>query len=206
MNFQAIRLGLTTAALAAGAILAALPAEAAKLYFTPTGMQLDLDQINDLALDVGDTLTIETFLDTTGLSADVGEVSYNVELNELGLLSVLKGAGNPLTLDSSSTSTRRVYTGTLAKNTVAALDVFTLQVLADLNNDGRRDFRAILEDVFDVNDLDVSSSFNPFEQRLEVQPVPTPALIPSLIGVGAAALRKRKKQEAEEAELAEAKA
>ncbi|NEO64763.1 MAG: hypothetical protein F6J98_31935, partial [Moorea sp. SIO4G2] len=51
--------------------IAVTPAYGASVSFTPIGSQLDQDAINDLQVNVGDTIDVFFTLDTSGLTANL---------------------------------------------------------------------------------------------------------------------------------------
>ncbi|MBW4693566.1 MAG: PTPA-CTERM sorting domain-containing protein [Lyngbya sp. HA4199-MV5] len=93
--------------------------------------------------------------------------------------------------NSSSTTPVNSYTG----SSLASLLGFSLLPFpANLGADGTKYIEFALADIgADVDKVVLSTGFSPFEvDNVAYQAIPTPALLPGLLGMGIAALRKRK--------------
>ncbi len=197
-----------TSALAAAAVTSAMslahvaPANALSLTFKPTGTSLDGDSIKDLAVNLGDTIKFDIFLETFGLADDdkLGEVEYKVSWDsglELGLSSFSATAGFTGIIPTAATSTSLTF-----KQTGAAIapDSFSVPIASylfnvkALQNDGLADFDLTFLSAADTLGNAFTSVSGTQNQNVEVQAVPTPALLPGVIGMGLALLRKRREE------------
>lgn len=118
--------------------------------------------------------------------------SFNKPLNYFGLLWGSIDAENTIQFfNSASTTPVSSYTG----SSLASLLGFPLLPFsANLGAGGTKYIEFALADIgADVDKVVLSTGFSPFEvDNVAYQSIPTPALLPGLIGMGVAALRKRK--------------
>ncbi len=183
------------AAIAAAAIAASSAPAHAFTYFTPSGRNLDGDSINDIVTSPGANLSFDLGLDLRPFNTDFLPSTLDVlvswDTNELSNLSgsVIGGNAN-ITSFTASSATFSVPTSISGRFLFGNLSFL---VLDGLKNNGGSDFRTslALSQIFPD-----SSTFA--IQEVDVQPVPTPALLPGLVGLGVAALRRKGKANAEE--------
>ncbi len=169
------------------------PALGASISLVPSLSQLDDDSIEDIGVKIGETISFNLVLDTTGLTAPLRSFDYFLEIDRLELefagstrfdaeifpdLDFILTPGNP----NSITVTREGEPG-LAPNTVVELLNFNYLVLPDLKNDGLADFSLSVVSGIDANGTEVADLFTPASQSFEVQGVPEPG---SVLGIGAA--------------------
>ncbi|MBW4470377.1 MAG: PTPA-CTERM sorting domain-containing protein [Stenomitos rutilans HA7619-LM2] len=118
--------------------------------------------------------------------------SFEKPLTYFGLLWGSIDAENTIQFFNSSTTTSvSSYTG----SSLASLLGFSLLPFsANLGADGTKYIEFALADIgADVDRVVLSTGFSPFEvDNVAYQAIPTPALLPGLLGMGIAALRKRK--------------
>ena len=168
--------------------LATIPANAASFKVVPGGTQLDSDPINDIATNVGETLSFISQIDTTGLSASLTslefEFSYDtteLNLEEVNILDdeVFDIAILPPVIDGMGISTQTVtftaFSTGQNPNTILDRDNLIFNVVG-LQNDGLADIQASVISAIDANNTDVTSLFQP-PDRFEVQQVPEPLTI-----------------------------
>ncbi|NJM56502.1 MAG: PTPA-CTERM sorting domain-containing protein [Synechococcales cyanobacterium RU_4_20] len=191
------------AALAAAAIAApAAPANALSLSFENTGTSLDGDVIKDIEVAVGDLLVFDLLLETFGVATDdtVNTVQYKLTWDKaelgfqgfnafdpLGTISEMNLASNVLTVKSIGSALRNL----------SGLQVgrINFKVLAGLDNSGATDFSSEFLSALDEDGDTLPNLVSSQVQTVEVQQaVPTPALLPGLIGMGMALVRKRRNQ------------
>lgn len=199
-------------------ILAASPAYSASLSFVPVGLpitQLDSDALLDVKTSVGSPIAFTVKLDTTGLSAPLKSLQYQVirdpsELNLQGFTrsneDVLFFPQEFLTVDIRSIDNEDVATigrtsiaTGLPVGTILDLETVFYTVGSNLINDGLSDRRIILTSAIDINDHDVTALFEvPINQpstNIDLQPIPEPLTllgVGTVIGFGAAFKRKLK--------------
>jgi hypothetical protein len=202
---------IATAAFAGLAIVGAMTvaqvesASAVSLNFKPTGVSLDADPARDIATTVGATLNFDIFLNTFGLADDesISEVDYafawdknelgNVNFNPFGEITSLDAGdlaflGYPEGLYRNITQTFGAAVGADLNKKIATIS-FT--VLGGLNNDGSPDFATLFFTPAELGGVQGQQL-----QFAEVQPVPTPALIPGIAAMGMGLLRRKKAQKA----------
>lgn len=118
--------------------------------------------------------------------------SFEKPLTYFGLLWGSIDAENTIQFFNSSSATPvSSYTGA---SLASALGFSLLPFSANLGADGTKYIEFALADIgTDVDKVVLSTGFSPFEvDNVAYQSIPTPALLPGLIGMGIAALRKRK--------------
>lgn len=193
------------AALAAAAIAA--PAEAASLRFAPPGAQLDATADRDLVANEGDVNVLQIFLDVfpdeliSGDSINKVDFSFAWDAAEVAIQSFV-GFSAPASASFLNPSNVAIGGLNITGPSSTLLAEFTFKALAGVTDDGL----AI------GNDLQILSAalsgggtvgglFLGRPAGIDVQPtaVPTPALLPGLIGMGMALVRKRRNQSDEQA-------
>jgi hypothetical protein len=203
--------------MAAGVAMTADSAQALSISFAPTGaVGLDADPIVDI-LASGSTITFDVLLETYGLPEgdDVNQVGFNISFDGLELIPGVSGFYSPV-LGSLVSGPTVVSTGAPFTNSfnfiqggfAAARQQANILLgkatfnLGNLNNDGKADFQTFMFSAIHFTGTQphtLSSILSAQQQQVEVQPVPTPALLPGLVGLGMAAWRKRKSKEGEAA-------
>ncbi|NEQ17025.1 MAG: hypothetical protein F6K44_26030, partial [Moorea sp. SIO3E2] len=68
--------------------IAVTPAYGASVSFSPTGSQLDKDAINDLQVNVDDTIDFSFVLDTSGLTANLQSLDILVQQDSTELVTL----------------------------------------------------------------------------------------------------------------------
>jgi hypothetical protein len=213
-NFKQACFGAATMAVVAmGAIVASGDsAQALSINFSPSGtnptVENPTDPIPDIITSPGSTLSFNILLETFGIASNetVDSVTYDFgfDPSELSFASYVPPLGVTNTsvaspLGGYSRQITRSGLGAVANQGNILLGTINFNVLPGLNNDSQRDFFISFASAF------APGSMTPFPgvtfgqtQQVEVQAaaVPTPALLPGLLGLGAAAWRKRKSQEA----------
>lgn len=183
------------AAIATAAIVASSAPAHAFTYFTPSGSNLDGDSINDIVTSPGENLSFDLGIDLSLFNPSslpsALEVLVSWDTDELSSLggSIVGGNGS-ITSFTASSATFSVPTN-VASNFI--FGNLSFLVLDDLTNDGGADFRTSLA----FSQIFPSSSTVAI-QEADVQPVPTPALLPGLVGLGLTVLRRKGKFTAEE--------
>jgi hypothetical protein len=182
---------LTLAAGAAVATTMALVASSspaqAFVYFAPAG--------SDIVTTVGATQSFDLFANFTGVSTVPASINFlaNWDASELGFSSFVGGLTT--TASGSATNSRNItVTGFSSPGSGPfLLGQFKFNVLSGLNNDGAADFETslALNQVFPGLPGDVFATSG-------VEVVPTPALLPGLLGLGVAALRRKQDDSVEE--------
>ncbi|MEP0918327.1 PTPA-CTERM sorting domain-containing protein [Leptolyngbya sp. DQ-M1] len=213
MNFKSISLGAAIAATATVALSTATPAQAAGL----TGaLSIDIggkvNSVKNTGVDLVNTaFTLQaapgsalsgTFANYAGGSVTLKDLSFSPALVSNGSpVDVTLNIPSFLTLEKSGQQT---ITFTLTKLLSASF--------RDIGNlgDSFGNFDAQLQGVFQpsgIGNSPTGDSIVSFRLRnnsnggsIELTPVPTPALLPGLIGFGVAAFRKRKGEASPEAE------
>ncbi|MGI2904690.1 PEP-CTERM sorting domain-containing protein [Tolypothrix sp. VBCCA 56010] len=178
---------------------AVTPAYGASLSFVPIGSQLDNDLINDLPKKVGDTVSFDLQLDTTGLTANLQSLEFLLVRNttELGFIDAI---GTPEQISAfpneeviikidpvlqNIVGINRLSGSGVPANTVIDFATFNYQALPGLTNDGLTDFTIAVTSAIDANGTDVTNLFQPSEQTIDVQPVPEPTSLFGLFGLSA---------------------
>lgn len=202
MNSKMFKCCLAATGSVLSVVVAATSAHALSLNFEPAGsILIDADQIPDIETSVGSQITFDILLETFGVpvGADVNQIAFDVnfddtELNNFSyapvLGTVLEEFPSPFGFDARFTHSNL----TIARNlSEVLLGRITFDVVG-LFNDGVSDFET---DFVSAVDFGTNASLNSIiggqNQTVEVQAVPTPALLPGLLGFGATLLRKRKK-------------
>jgi hypothetical protein len=191
---------IATAAAVLGVVTLAQSAQAASFKFIPAGANLDADGARDLVAAVGDVNTLQVVLDVVagdlvaGESITKAEFGFGWDITEIGnvaFTSALAGTTNTFFNPTSVTVNALNITGVSS----TLLGTFTYTVLAGLVNDNSpigTDLRFTAASLSGVNldGLVVGSG-----RGLDVQPVPTPALIPGIAAMGLGLLRRKKAQQ-----------
>jgi hypothetical protein len=194
MNLKSLMTGAAIAATVVSAsVVAIAPAQAASLSLAGTGR-----------LEVGattSTLNFFSFGDTVN-----GNAAELPLFTPVGVKDILLNNVNPTTWSLSPSSVASFLTGTSLGNfTLTKFDLtktngtFGPNFIANFEgffNDGSSgvgDFRSAAT----VGSNLLLSSGGGYAIALDSTPVPTPALLPGLVGLGVAALRKRKGEGAE---------
>ena len=176
--------------------VATIPADAASFRVLPGGTQLDDDPIDDIATNVGETLSFVSQIDTNGLSASLTslELEFSYDTTELNLEEVntlddqvFDIAIFPPVIDPEGISTQNVtftaFSTGQAPNTILDRDNLIFTVVG-LQNDGLADIESVVTSAIDANGTDVTSLFQP-PDRFEVQQkVPEPASILGILAFG----------------------
>ncbi len=171
---------------------------AASLSFIPTGFQLDSDDIQDLSVQVGDSIDLSFFLDTTGLNDNLQSIDIRVDQDltesaltafrtdaDIAAFPILTFGGSPQNNGLFSAIFQRSGNLGLAPDTTIELVTGTLDILSGLNNDGITDFAVTVVSAIDANATDVTNLFEPSSQSLDLQqPIPESTSIISLLTLG----------------------
>ena len=190
-------------AFGAASPIAVTPAYGASVSFTPTGSQLDKDAINDLEVNVGDTIDFSFVLDTSGLTANLQSLDLIVALDTSEFL-ILQEFRTDADIAAFSEATfspvenpplgiptalfQRSDSIGVSPNSTLEISGTTYQVLPGFKNDGLPDLAVTVTSAIDANGIDVTSLFNPVSQSLDVQPAPVPETTSLLGFLGLAAL------------------
>ena len=152
--------------------------------FIPGGTQLDDDPINEVATNVGETLSLISQIDTTGLTAPLTflEFESNLDTNELELeaVNVIDDKVFDITIfdpvvdpDTGLLTQKVTFTAIndgQAPYTVLDRDNIIFRVTG-LNNDGVRDLDLVVTSAIDADGNDVTSLFQPpFELEVQNEP------------------------------------
>lgn len=199
--------------------ISAMPLRAATLSFTPTGAQLDGDDIKDIATAVGNVISFNVYIDTVGLEGPLQSFSYQAtwDNSELTL-----NAGSPVpsgnfpgsspymtsqTVGTTTVSTISHVNGNIAANTPTfLLDTWRFTVAKGLTNDGVSDFRVVVSGAMSTVNGQLKDQQDSFRtslpngvktngfQQVEVQPaaVPEPGLF-AMLGAGLGVLWMRRR-------------
>lgn len=198
MFFKSVSIGVGAGIAVAAIAVSSTPAHAF-VYFTPIGSNLDGDAVRDITTSVGATQSFNLNIDFTGLSNVPSSLSFlvNWDADELGLSSFIPGLTTSL---AGSGSSRTITVGGISSPGTgpSTVGTFNFDVLSGLKNDGLTDFSTS----FDLNQIfgNLPVGTSAVISSVEVQPtaVPTPALLPGLIGLGVAALRRKSEESTEE--------
>jgi len=208
MKISALIQGLSIATVL---LVAGSPAYGASFYITTPETQLDDDPILDIAGRPGDTISFSSFIDTTGLTANLQSLTvFGVfDSNEITLNSeradndaqFLPDFSRQVSVDPNTglTNLISVTSGSsgLPPNSNYRVTDITITLGSQLNNDGKVDLGFDVLSAIDVNGTDVTAQFGGI-QEFEVQPtpVPEPSNIFGLVLVlrFGAFLRKQKKK------------
>jgi hypothetical protein len=195
-----LKAGAIAAVIAGCATLAQVQsASALSLNFKPTGTSVDGDLAKDIVTSPGATINFDLWLETFGVASDdtVSKVDYNLtwDTNELGIVGF-----NPLSQITGSVgfgnyNLTQTFASALAPDLNTKIATVSFNVLSGLNNDSNADFTTKFLAAYKGNAL-LANVTGTQTQSVEVQPVPTPALIPGIAAMGLSLLRKRKQAEA----------
>lgn len=202
MNLKTFGLGAVAAAsVVVGSVAAVAPAQALTLNFTGSN-KLDLVGGNEYKLRFGN---VETTAETDLVFG--GPVDINGNGNDLTLksLSLIKTAGQEIY--SLKDATALWIEAGLPGGRTFTLTKFVLQMVG--NDYVAENFTGFFSppvggDPF-LGGLTTQGTFRirptSFSTTIESTPIPTPALLPGLVGLGVAAIRKRKNETAEKVEV-----
>ncbi|AOY82455.1 MAG: hypothetical protein F6K10_29275 [Moorea sp. SIO2B7] len=183
--------------------IAVTPAYGASVSFSPTGSQLDKDAINDLQVNVDDTIDFSFTLDTSGLTTNLQSLDliFALDSTELLTLDVFRTdadiaafsdfSGSPVEnppLGILKALFKRSDSIGVSPNSTLEIVRATYQVLPEFKNDGLPDLAVTVSSAIDANGIDVTSLFKPASQSLDVQPAPVPETTSLLGFLGLAAL------------------
>jgi hypothetical protein len=178
-------------------------ADALSLTFAPAKANIDSDPVRDYETSVGAPINFDLILNTNGLAGPISTLSYFIawDKTELGKFSFTPLESVDSLVNEGGTGFLGFPEGTLrsitqsftplAANSERVIGNVSFQVLAGLVNDGRPDFATYFT-FFDEESFFSTSNL----QTIEVQAVPTPALLPGLAAMGMGLLRRKKAQEA----------
>ncbi|NEP48805.1 MAG: hypothetical protein F6K65_08195 [Moorea sp. SIO3C2] len=190
-------------AFGAASPIAVTPAYGASVSFTPIGSQLDKDAINDLEVNVGDTIDVFFTLDTSGLTANLQSLDllFQQDPTELVTLDVFRTdadraafsdfTGSPVEnppLGIPTVLFQRSDSIGVSPNSTLEIVGATYEVLPGFKNDGLPDLAVTVSSAIDANGIDVTSLFQPASQGIDVQPAPVPETTSLLGFLGLAAL------------------
>lgn len=184
MNFRTISLGLAaTAAVAASSVIAIAPAQAATF-----------DKIDGIQFD-SNTLVNFEFLGGDGLLTAIGANSFGLSImsSDTVLFSgEFAAIGDTTSFEFLGGQTYRLF---LENSFSGKLDQATNAIFT-----GDDPFAGILISWEDIG-VATGGDFNDYFVRATAVPtsIPTPALLPGLIGMGIAALRKRQSEQSKQA-------
>ena len=159
----------------------------AAVTFSPTGTQLDNDEIADLQVKEGDNLSFDFTLDTSGLEANLQsfQVQVDVDFAEINLLTTRTDFDtSTFEFDLVEATDSENFTSAVFERNGfegddepgAAPDEINLivegevSVLDGLTNDGQLDLGVTVLEAIDTNGTDVTDLFEPVNQTLEIQP------------------------------------
>ncbi|NEO69709.1 hypothetical protein [Moorena sp. SIO3H5] len=183
--------------------IAVTPAYGASVSFTPIGSQLDQDAINDLEVNVGDTIDVFFTLDTSGLTANLQSLDllFQQDPTELLTLDVFRTdadvaafsefTGSPVENPPFGIPTvlfQRSDAVGVSPNSTLEIVGATYEVLPGFKNDGLPDLAVTVSSAIDANGIDVTSLFQAGTQGIDVQPAPVPETTSLLGFLGLAAL------------------
>jgi hypothetical protein len=171
----------------------------ATISFTPAGTQLDADAILDIGTFPTADISFAISIDTTGIAGSLVSLTMLVmhDPSELSFTGLQQSAnhftdntfGQPNGPDGGLIQLE--FSGGLVPPGTGVIHLadVSFTVLNGLDNNGVRDFwvtvssaNACVDQICDVPE-DVTSSFDPNYQEVEVQPIPEPAtLLTSLAG------------------------
>jgi hypothetical protein len=180
-------------------------ASALSLNFVDTGINLDGDPIYDIATNVGATIEFVLSLETGGVSptSSISKIDYlyrwdNSELEFKSFTALLGNSTSTVGLPSPDNITQTFAPNAIKGSNPTKYDIAKVVFLVrrGLTNDGNFDFRTRFESVLDQNGSALTSLIATQVQSVEVQPVPTPALLPGIAAMGLGLLRKRQSKTA----------
>ncbi|NET68496.1 MAG: hypothetical protein F6K63_30525 [Moorea sp. SIO1G6] len=183
--------------------IAVTPAYGASVSFTPIGSQLDKDAINDLEVNVDDTIDFSFVLDTSGLTANLQSLDliFALDTSELIIRQEFRTDADRVAFSNFTGSLvenpplgiptvlfKRSDSIGVSPNSTLEISGATYQVLPGFKNDGLPDLALTVSSAIDANGIDVTSLFNPASQGIDVQPAPVPETTSLLGFLGLAAL------------------
>ncbi|MFQ4139778.1 PTPA-CTERM sorting domain-containing protein [Nodosilinea sp. PGN35] len=185
------------AVIAAAAIAASSAPAHAFGYFTPSGSNLDSDAIADIVAAPGELQTFNFGLDLSLLNPVSLPTALDLVVTwDTSELVLEAGDSSPNTAVAFPSPNTFIFTASNLTATNVPLGWLQFRVLNGLTNDGQADLKTSL----------ALAQFSPLlanviaTQEIDVQPaaIPTPALLPGLIGLGVAALRRKDEASSEE--------
>jgi|GEM_PF-2927864 len=161
----------------------------ASVTFTPTGSQLDSDAIADLALNPGDRFSASFTLDTSGLDSNLQSLTLqiNQDFEEAEFATVRTDFDTTtfpsfelvdISIEDSFTTAifERIGEPGAAPDTVDVIVEGEITALDGLNNDGKPDVGITVVDAVDANGQNVTELFEPINQSIDLQPLPTASI------------------------------
>ena len=159
----------------------------ASITLSPAGTQLDNDEIADVRLEPGDRFNASFELDTSGLEAnlqtlivrgnqDFAEVDFTAMRNVFDSTTFPDFDVNVVEPSTNDNFTSILFEATgpgAAPDTTNVLVEGEITALESLNNDGQPDFGITVVRAIDADGNDVTNLFEPANQAIEVQPLPT---------------------------------
>jgi hypothetical protein len=154
----------------------------ASITFSPTGTQLDNDEIADLQVSEGDNLNFNFTLDTSGLDANLQsfKVQVDADFAEIDLLATRTDFDSstfefiPLEAVEGENFTSAVFGRNgdpgAAPNEANLIVEGEVTALDGLTNDGQPDLGVTVIEAIDANGQDVTDLFEPANQAIELQP------------------------------------
>lgn len=212
MNLKTMAAQVALASVIVSGVMATVqsPAQALSISFKPTGTSVDGDTAKDIVTSVGSILNVDIFLETFGVAEDdkITKLGFDIGFDntELGFssftktgifsgLSVTGPTAGALLPGETNQILRIALTGGSVNPDQAGLKLGTAKflVLSGLANNGKNDLATRFLNVFDDDNEPLINLASGQIQRAEVQPIPTPALLPGIAVMGATILRCRKR-------------
>ena len=157
----------------------------ASYSFFPQGTQLDSDESADLQVKVGDSLVIDSILDTSGLDANLQSIKVKLEgdLTEFSPSSTetdffettfpdVAVVEDNSDGDFASVVVELSGESGAAFNTTNVLVETEATIVDGLANDGATDLGMTVVEAIDVNGNDVTDLFEPAKDAIDLQPSP----------------------------------
>ena len=155
----------------------------ASITFSPSGSQLDNDEIADIQIDEGDRFDIDFILDTSGLPANLQSFKLQADQDfaEVDLVAARTdfdsatfpefNLTSPIENDNfdSVVFERNGEVGA-TPDTINVIVEGEITALEGLTNDGQPDFGVTLTEAIDVNGQDVTHLFEPTKGAIDLQP------------------------------------
>jgi hypothetical protein len=190
------------AAIAGCALLSQVEsASALDLNFSPTGRSLDSDIVADIATSVGADVEFILTLGSNGVKEDDSlskiQYSYGWDTSELQFTSFtsLVGTGSVTATNSllgfTTNSIQQTFSPNITRDLNTPIAKVLFKVLPGLTSNGVPDFATTFTAAFNQGGTRLTNVAFSQSQFVEVQPVPTPALLPGFAAVGLGLLRKR---------------
>jgi hypothetical protein len=192
---------IATAATVLGVVTLAQSAQAASFKFIPAGANLDADGARDLVAAVGQVQTLQVVLDVAlddlagGERVTGAKFGFGWDITEIGnvaFTSALAGTTNTIFNPTEVTLTGLNIIGPAASSTLVGTFVYT--VLAGLVNDNSPLGTDLFLSSGSLTGVNIAGLTPGLGRGIDVQPVPTPALIPGIAAMGMGLLRRKKAQ------------